>query len=252
MIIIEKIKAEIEKRLALQSLIKGEFAEGSRDALNGLLSFLSTLESKKPMKGLEEEIDRLWESFADEMEGPHNLFDIYARLARHFAEWGAEHLKIDVTDFCKPIDPSIAQCIADHSWEMLGEDEKPVLNNLEEAAHSYSESDEPLYSPGHRFHWDSDSLFGKQIETTFIAGAKWQAEQLLKSSPLPEDTVLFNKGVEEGKRLMMEEAVKWLVDDDYDELADKGGFSLGSVGIGYNGYYIPYSDLLKLPKEDEQ
>ena len=35
--------------------------------------------------------------------------------------------------------------------------------------------------------------------------AKWQAEQLLKSSPLPEDTVLFNKGVEEGKRLAEEE-----------------------------------------------
>lgn len=23
---------------------------------------------------------------------------------------------LDVTDFCKPIDPGIAQCIADHSW----------------------------------------------------------------------------------------------------------------------------------------
>ena len=51
-------------------------------------------ESEKPIQdGLEEEINRLWESFADEMEGPHNLFDVYARLARHFAEWGAEHLK---------------------------------------------------------------------------------------------------------------------------------------------------------------
>lgn len=49
------------------------------------------IDPEKPMEGLDEEIDRLWESFADEMEGPHNLFDIYARLARHFAEWGAEH-----------------------------------------------------------------------------------------------------------------------------------------------------------------
>lgn len=38
----------------------------------------------------------------------------------------------------------------------------------------------------------------------FIAGAEWQAEH----NPLPEDTVLFNKGVAEGKRLMMEEAVE--------------------------------------------
>ena len=38
----------------------------------------------------------------------------------------------------------------------------------------------------------------------FITGAEWQAEH----APLPEDTVLFNKGVEEGKRLMMEDAVE--------------------------------------------
>lgn len=50
-------------------------------------------------------------------------------------------------------------------------------SDLDEAAHSYSESDEPLYSPGHRFHWDNESLFGKQIETTFKAGAEWQASQ---------------------------------------------------------------------------
>ena len=51
---------------------------------------------------------------------------------------------------------------------------------------------------------------------------------------------------------MMEEEVKWLVDDDYHEASERGRFILGSVGIGYNGYYIPYSDLLKLPKEDEK
>ena len=38
----------------------------------------------------------------------------------------------------------------------------------------------------------------------FLAGADWQKEH----TPLPEDTVLFNKGVAEGKRLMMEEAVE--------------------------------------------
>ena len=43
---IEKIKAEVESRLALQSNFKGEFAEGSRDALNGLLSYLETLRNK--------------------------------------------------------------------------------------------------------------------------------------------------------------------------------------------------------------
>ena len=38
---------------------------------------------------------------------------------------------------------------------------------LDEAAEAYSNSPEPLYSPGHRFHWDDDALFGMQIETAF-------------------------------------------------------------------------------------
>ena len=54
--------------------------------------------------------------------------------------------------------------------------------------------------PGHRFN-DHDVEFA--YRDGIIAGAKWQAEH----APLPEDTVLFNKGVEEGKRLVMEEAV---------------------------------------------
>lgn len=51
-------------------------------------------------------------------------------------------------------------------------------------------------------------LINRDIRDAFIAGAEWQARQLLKGSPLPEDTVLFHKGVEEGKRLMMEDAVE--------------------------------------------
>lgn len=100
---------------------------------------------------------------------------------------------LDVTDFCKPIDPGIAQCIADHSWEMLGEDEKPVPADLEEAAKEYSK--------------DYESGPNRIAINAFIAGAKWQEDH----TPLPEDTVLFNKGVEEGKRLMMDE---WLKDRD--------------------------------------
>lgn len=137
-------------------------------------------------------------------------------------KWGAEHAKKDDT---------------------------PVPADLEEAARKSAIAPFNLdVDEEHLYEYPYLPI----AEQKFIEGAKWQAEQLLKSSPLPEDTVLFNKGVEEGKRLMMEEAVKWLVDDDYDELTDKGGFILGSVGIGYNGYYIPYGDLLKLPKEDEK
>lgn len=60
----------------------------------------------------------------------------------------------------------------------------------------------------------------------------------------------FAKGARMQKEADDANSVKWLVDDDYHEATEKGRFILGSVGIGYNGYYIPYSDLLKLPKED--
>lgn len=52
------------------------------------------------------------------------------------------------------------------------------------------------------------SVYGRvDIIDAFIAGAKWQAEQLLKSSPLPEDTLIFRKGVEEGRRLEREDTL---------------------------------------------
>lgn len=68
--------------------------------------------------------------------------------------------------------------IAEQFIDSLQQEQPSLPDNLDEAAYSYSESDEPLYSPGHRFHWDNDSLFGKQIETAFKAGAEWVMQQL--------------------------------------------------------------------------
>lgn len=69
------------------------------------------------------------------------------------------------------------------------ESENPVPTDLEEAAEEYSKK----VSDGHNY---------RDLRVGFIAGYKYHADH----TPLPEDTVLFNKGVEEGKRLMMEEA----------------------------------------------
>ena len=60
------------------------------------------------------------------------------------------------------------------------------------------------------------------IGEAFIAGAKWQANQLLKGSPLPEDTVLFQKGVEEGRRLERDDlALTWDDIKSIVQIADK-------------------------------
>ena len=43
----------------------------------------------------------------------------------------------------------------------------------------------------------------RTAEFGFRSGAEWQRQR----TPMPEDTVIFQKGIEEGKRLMMEDAV---------------------------------------------
>lgn len=80
-------------------------------------------------------------------------------------------------------------------------------DDLEEAAEEYADKH------GFRVPYDGSNNYYDDVDVNaskegFIAGAEWQREQLLKGSPLPEDTVLFHKGVEEGKRLMMKDAVE--------------------------------------------
>lgn len=62
------------------------------------------------------------------------------------------------------------------------------------------------------YDWAGLSPTERRIaERAYLAGADWQAERLLKASPMPEDTVIFQKGIEEGKRLMMEDAVEGFI-----------------------------------------
>lgn len=101
--LIQKIRNEIERQLENLGisdeaiLVSGELSE--------LLSFLDTIESEKPIPQdeLEKEINRFRTIFQDECD-PRVINEV----ARHFAQWGAEHAKI--------------------------ESEKPVLNNIEEEA----------------------------------------------------------------------------------------------------------------------
>ena len=98
MTIIEQIKAEIEGWLR-EYAEDSQFELGERHGYKRLLSFLSTLESEKPMnqEGLEQEIIKCWQEWISpsnkpSVEGVLPLSE-FAFYARHFAEWGAEHLK---------------------------------------------------------------------------------------------------------------------------------------------------------------
>ena len=72
-------------------------------------------------------------------------------------------------------------------------------HDLEEAADEWCKTN----NKGIALCADKKSHYLAEGIDAFIAGAEWQKKQI----PMPEDTVIFNKGVEEGKRLMMEGAV---------------------------------------------
>ena len=101
--LLAKIKAEIERQ---RKFIEGMFIEGDNnfydgqdDAYNNILTFLSTLESEKPMQdGFSKEFDDEFRRFIkkEKEEEPDGSLPAYGdygiyRIARHFAEWGAEH-----------------------------------------------------------------------------------------------------------------------------------------------------------------
>ena len=267
MTIFEQIKAEIERLKAkyqkdmYKSNHEGLASVYKIEAYNELLSFLDTLESEKPMNldELMKEAQRYYSDNFEYLSSDQPTLSILTNVARHFAEWGAEHAKI--------------------------ESEKPVPKDLEEAADEMAIRAFPekkSYSTVYDRVVDYNAVDRKNYRDGIIAGAKWDAEHfrditkmISGSSGIPNDLDeaelkyagasgnppanqeeermvydAFIAGYNFRNEQMLNQAVKWLVDDDYDELTDKGKFILGSVGIGYNGYYIPYSDLLKLPKED--
>lgn len=99
--LITKIKSEIERRIKIQDDWAGrkvlpgrDLAFAVKEELKQLLSFLDTLESETPMnlEGLEEEIDRIVKCEKEFMNFKYKS-QLIGYIARHFAQWGAEHLK---------------------------------------------------------------------------------------------------------------------------------------------------------------
>lgn len=135
---IEKIRAEIDK---LYGEYKDKFHQcgdqyhlGLIDGLDMAERVLDTLESEKPMEGLEEEISRTYHngSVADTSDMDH--VD-YENIARHFAEWGyfraaekyneieynrqraEENEKPSVKDAMKELDEKIALVKQRGTWD---------------------------------------------------------------------------------------------------------------------------------------
>ena len=103
MTIIEQIKAEIERLKATNpSEYNYQNAEGYVWALDDVLSFISTLESEKPIIS-GDNLDSAINSFWNMASGHQPWFvtlevkkDGFEKIARYFALWGAEHLANNV------------------------------------------------------------------------------------------------------------------------------------------------------------
>lgn len=102
---------------------------------------------------------------------------------------------------------------------------------------------------------------GRWVFADIFSLARHFYELGMNSVPLPEDTVLFNKGVEEGKKLMMEDCPKWhkvqrgsCFDKHTNFLlsAREGYFYCSAMEVPRDGYILLVDELERLPKEVEE
>lgn len=104
MSIIETIRAKIERYKQEAAIARfynagenADYFQGKVDLCDDLTYILDTL-PEQPVEGLEEEINAEWKKCnpIDEGMGVESAYihiEAFDIIARHFAEWGAEHLK---------------------------------------------------------------------------------------------------------------------------------------------------------------
>ncbi len=192
----DQIRAEIERQKEINKrLLDGQLRDGCLYAYNQVLSFLDSL-PEQPAQGL------------------------------------------DVTDFCKPVDPGIAKCVADHWWELLDDEnaaDKKAVKEIVKTVHkevTRQVKEMVKEQPGEGLEEEMDEMWLEFCEDVdylvYACIARHFAEWGMNQCPLPEDTTIFQKGVAEGKRLMMEEAVEGYVN--YYE--DSGGILMAEAQVG--------------------
>lgn len=180
--IIEKIRAEVERQARSIDTATGDFAEGRRMEQRIILSALSDLEkSEKPSEGFDGEFSK----FSNDVDAEHPFpicVDEFKDFARHFYELGCRRTaeKYDEIEYKRQ------------------RAEESVPKDLEEAAKEYCPDYAYPFSP---------AILKTTIREAFIAGAKWQKEQMMDEWLKDRDGCFWD-GVEEGKKAMEKEAVE--------------------------------------------
>ena len=144
---IEKIRQEIERRLkkAEYEMTKARgvshdnfiIHQAELNLCRFLLDFIDTIQQELPEVELEKELDKYLRGEFQQTAGGN--FNNYIQVARHFAEWGADHLR----DFTKMVDKDLEKAATEYVTIHLRNNEFPTA------------------------------------DSAFIAGAKWQDEQMM-------------------------------------------------------------------------
>ena len=186
--------------------------------LDKVLSFLDTLESEKSMNqdGLEEEMDQFFETMPV-LEHENIFEETFQNIARHFAEWGAEHLR----DSTKMIGKSLTEAAEDAVCMVFGGDPAYYGNKAEFSVNECMR----LFIAGAKWGTehlrDTTKMIDKSLEEEankfanqdcvtfisrkkgFIAGAEWQKEQ-----DEAEKNLKYFYGLDEGAKIMKEQMLK--------------------------------------------
>jgi len=161
------------------------YTQGLIDALDLAEQVIDTLESEKPL-GLEEEIVKVCDDFVFPLYGLDDEFgrELINKIARHFYELGCTRTaeKYDEIEYNRQ------------------RSEESVQNDLEEAAKKHFKQE-----------WSENYwAFEGDVINAFIAGAKWQKEQMMKETIEAEVVSRIT-----GQGLLP--AVTFLVDNSYKE-----------------------------------
>lgn len=122
-----------------------------------------------------------------------NIEKIRQEIERRKKRWMYDDLPIAMGRYYE--DRDILAFIDSLPEDHFRDSTKMISKELEEAADNHIRK--IVDAAGHP-GWDWTS---RDIKDAFIAGAEWQKSQM----PMPEDTVIFMKGVEEGRRLERED-----------------------------------------------
>ena len=284
--LLTKIRAEIERRLECITTGLDYTAEIE---LNGILSFLSTLESEKPMnpddamKKLDEKIALVKQSgtwdgvdvdkYMDEIRGrePEKPMDLEEEISRTYHDGSVT----DTSDLDHVSYENIARHFAEWGYLRAAEKyneieynrqraEESVPKDLEEAADEYEKK--------HTYQlYDGGVFTTPEYDATpadaFIVGANWQKQH---DAELIE--IAYNDGITIGmtkqKEQMMNDYPKWrrikagerspcpayvwtIAYDNYPDCFEGRLMpNIQGVKVGLDTWYLPVDVIHNLPKED--